>query len=52
MEECNTYSGGFDNRNFVCDNCNIDYKRSTNNCPIYLYRDLALADKLSIILNC
>ena len=52
MEECDTYSGCFDISNFVGNHCNFNYKRSTGNRSLYVYRDLDFVDKALIILNC
>ena len=44
MEECNSYSGGFDNSNHIGNHCDFNNKCSTSNCSLYVYCDLDFVD--------
>ena len=52
MEECNTYSGCFDNSNYIGNHCDFNNKCGTSHCSFYVYCDLDFVDKVLIILNC
>ena len=49
MEECNTYSGCFDNSNFAGYHCDFNNKRSASYCSLYLYCDLNFVENNSYL---